>query len=291
MRNDIKKFFVFFSILILMGTSVVSANDFVFRSSDKTTLRDLINKWNEIRDKRDELHNLLESYGVDLPDLTDEQKWNIWSTVLKMKMNGATKDKIRNQVKLLLESYGLELPNLSEQDKKDIKQWIKNLLEHEYGFVFVELSEEQKKEIKQEVMSLKKQGLTREQIKIKIKELLQNEYGFVFPEISDVQKEEIRTKIRNMLESEYDFDLPNLTAEQRDVVKQKRKEIKTLQFELGKMLKNVDKKTKLQFYFYVKKTMNPPERNEIFYSNSILRIYNKILDIIKNRVKFLFNAG
>ena len=281
MINKIKKIFVFLSIFILLVTSIVSANTFIFQSSDKPSLKDLINKWNEIRDTKDELHDLLESYGVDLPDLTDEQKWIIWSTVWKMKMNGATKDKIRNQVKLLLESYGVELLNLSEQDKKDIKLWIKNLLEDEYGFVFVELTDEQKKEIKQEIIILKEQGLTREQIKIEIIELLQDEYEFVLPELSDVEKEEIRTKIKNMLETVYGLDLPDLTVEQRDTIKQKRKEIKILQLELGKMFKNADKKTKLQFYLYVKKTMNPPKRNEIIYSKPIFRIINNILGIIK----------
>lgn len=282
MINKIKKIFVFLSIFILLGTSIISADAFIFQSSDKTSLKDLINKWNEIRDKKDELHYLLESYGVDLPDLTDEQKWIIWSTVWKMKINGATKDKIRNQVKLLLKSYGVELPNLSEQDKKDIKLWIKNLLENEYGFVFVELTDEQKKEIKQEIIILKEQGLNHEQIKIEIRELLQDEYGFVLPELSDVEKEEIRTKIKNMLETEYGLDLPDLTVEQRDTVKQKRKEIKILQLELGKMLKNTDKKTKLQFYLYVKKTMNPPKRNEIIYSKPIFRIIDNMLGKIKN---------
>lgn len=281
MKIKRKEIFVFLSIFVLIGASLVSAETINFESTDKPTLRELINKWEEIRNKKDELHDLLESYGVDVPDLTDEQEWEIWSTVWRLRKNGASREEIRSEVKSLLESFGVEFPNLSEEDKKDIKQWIKNLLEDDYGFVFQELTQEEKIEIREEIRRLRREGLNREQIRQEVKELLIEEYGFILPDLTEEERKEIREKIKNMLETEYDLDLPDLTDEQREIVREKRAEIKELQRELRRMLKNSDRRTKYLFYRYVKNEINPPPENKNILSNKpILRLYVKILSKI-----------
>jgi len=286
MKSYSKKIIVLISIFVLMGTSVVTAKTTVLKPTDKPTLRELIQKWNELREKKEELHDMLVSYGVDVPDLTDEQKWIIWSTVWRLRNNGASKEEIRLEVRALLEEFGVEFPDLSPEDKREIRQWIKNMLETDYGFVFPELTEEQKEEIKQVIIDLKRQGLSREEIRQQIKTLLETDYGFVFPELTEEQKEEIRDRIIDMLETEYGLDIPDLTPEQSVVIKRKRAEIKVLQRELSQMLKNADKRTKYRFYLYVKRTMNPPpEGKDITQDSKVLRLNREILVKLINRFR------
>jgi hypothetical protein len=285
-----KKIFVLISIMVLIGATtftVASAGKlFLNNSSGRISLDDLKDKWNELRQKKAEYHDLLESYGFDLPDLSDEQKWEIWSTMLRMKREGAARDEIRDAIEDLLEDYGVDLPGLTPEDKQAIRLWIKNLLETEYGFVFPELTEEQKREILQEIISLKDQGYTRLEIRQTIKELLETGYGFVFPELTDSQKEEIRQEIETMLETDYDFDIPDLTPEQRDNIKEKKKEIRRLQIELRIMYKHATRWVKLRFYSYVKNQMNPPaEKNVIKTKTSIITNLLNIMRSVINRLK------
>jgi hypothetical protein len=286
MNSITKKIIVILTITILIGSAsvaVVSAKNFsLFSKNDKPRLNDLIEKWNEIRTKKAELKSLLESYGVDVPDLTDQQKWTIWETVINLKRDGASKEEIREQVRTLLEEFGVEFPNLSDEDKKDIRLWIKTLLETEYGFVFPRLTETEKQEIKQIIIDLKEQGLTREEIKAEIKELLQTEYGFVFPELTEIEKQEIKNLIKQMLEEEYGLEFPDLTEEQKSIIKQKKEEIRTLQKELHQMLKNADRFTKLRFYRYVKNEMNPPKNRDIQTNKPLIRILRAILIKLAN---------
>jgi hypothetical protein len=288
MKFKAKKIIVILSICVLIGsTTVVVASarpSWLNILLNGTEFEDLVNKWNEIREAKAELHDMLESYGVDLPDLTDQQKWIIWETIWQLIKEGATKEEIRSEIISLLEDFGVEFPNLSEEDKKEIRQWIKNILETDYGFVFPELLEEEKKEIKQFIIELKKQGATREEIWQQVKKLLETDYGFVFPELSENEKEEIRDKIKNLLENEYDLDLPDLTLEQREAVKNKRNEIRQLQKELHEMLKNADRLTKIRFYRYVKNTMNPPKIKNIMIGsgNRLFTFIKSVLNKISN---------
>jgi len=288
-----KKIFVLLSVSILIGATtftVASAESFLLNAnSNRVTLEDLINKWEELRQKKAEFHDLLERYGFDLPDLTDEQKWEIWSTALQMKRNGADRDEIREAIEDLLEEFGVDLPGLTPEDKQAIRQWIKNLLGTEYGFVFPELTEEQKREILQEIINLKDQGFIRLEMRQAIKELLENDYGFVFPELTVSQKEEIRQKIKTMLENDYGFDIPDLTPEQRETIKEKKGEIRRLQMELRVMYRNATRWVQLRFYNYVKNQMNPPTAKNIVKTrtsllNDLLNMMRLIISQLKIRL-------
>lgn len=249
-----KKLLAIFMIVLLVGTigaATVSASGFL----QKPSFKDLVTKWNEIQSEKQQLRDMLVSYGVDLPDLTIEQKREILKTIIQLRRQGTDRYEILEIVFDKLIGYGMDLPDLTSEQFAEIRQKIKTELEENYGFVFVELSQEQKMEIKRTIREMKKQGATREEIKQAVIELYES-YGGAIPDLDDEQKEEIHDWIVNMLETDYGFDLPDLTPEQRAQIKQKISEIRELQKELKDMFKDARFFTKIRFIRYVRAHIN-----------------------------------
>jgi len=252
-----KKIIAIFVIFLLIGTTLaatVSAKG-LFGFKDGTSYRDLINKWEEIRQEKQELRDMLEEYGVELPDLTREQKREILKTIIQSRRQGAERNEILEIVFDLLIEFGMDLPDLTSEQFSEIREKTVTMLEENYGFVFIELTYEQKQEIRNTIKEMKRCGATKEEIKAAIIELYES-YGGVIPELSDLEKEEIHNFIVNMLESDYGFDLPDLTLEQRETLKNKKSEIRELQKDLRQMFKNARFITKIRFLIYVRRSLN-----------------------------------
>jgi len=251
-----KKIMAILMIVLLVGTigaTTVSATGF-FSWGNKTSFKELKNKWNEIQEAKQELRDMLEEYGIELPDLTLEQKKVIIRTIFQLRREGANREEIREEIADLLIEFGVDLPDLTSEQRDEIRAKIKTMLEEDYGFVFIELTDEHKVEIKNTIKEMKKSGATREEIKQAIIGLYES-YGGVIPDLNDEEKEEIHDWIVNMLETDYGVDLPDLTLEQREAIKDKKNEIRELQKELREMFKNARFFTKFRFLRYVRKNL------------------------------------
>lgn len=257
MSKNIKKLTAIFLIALLIGTigATTASAIGLLGFGKRTSYGDLVEKWEEIQNEKQELRNMLISYGVQLPDLNFGQKREIFRTIIQLKKQGAERSEILEIVFDLLIDFGMDLPDLTSEQFIEIRVKIKTMLEENYGFVFIELTPEQKAYIKQTIAQLKRQGATREEIKQAFIDLYEN-YGGVIPELNDAEKEEIHTWIVNMLENDYGFDLPNLTFEQRETIKNKNNDIKELQKELRELFKNARFFTKIRFIRYVRKNIN-----------------------------------
>ena len=257
MSKIIKKITTILMIFLLIGTigattaSAIGLLDF----RNATRYKDLVNKWEEIQNEKQELRDMLEGYGIIIPDLTLKQKREIFRTIFELRREGATREVIIDAVVDLLIDFGFNLPDLTAEQRAEIKTKIKTMLEENYGFVFIELTPEQKAYIKQTVIHLKRQGASREEIKQAIIDLYES-YGGVIPELTESEKEEIHNWIVDMLETDYGLDLPNLTLEQREAIKEKRGEIRQLQQELLEMFKDARFFTKIRFIRYVRRNIN-----------------------------------
>ena len=256
MNNKIKKITTLLMITLLIGTIGATTASAVgitgFR--DRTKFRELVNKWNEIQTEKQELSDMLEGYGIERPELTLRQKFEILRTIRELKREGADKEEIRDAIVDLLIDFGFDLPDLTKEQRVEIREKIKKMLEDEYGFVFIELTDEQKRQIKQLIIEMHREGASKEEIKAAVIELYEN-YGGVIPELNDIEKEEIHDWIVDMLETDYDIDLPDLTLEQREAIKEKRSEIMQLQKELKEMLRNAGFFTKIKFFGYVRRNL------------------------------------
>ena len=79
MKPEMKKIIGALSIVILiciLGSITVSATG-LYNQGDRPSYNDLINKWNEIQNAKQDLRDTLTGYGVEVPDLTTEQKKEI----------------------------------------------------------------------------------------------------------------------------------------------------------------------------------------------------------------------
>jgi hypothetical protein len=254
MKNNTKKITTILMIVLLVGTigaSTASAAGF-FNFRKGTGYNDLVDKWEEIQIEKQELRDMLEGYGIDLPDLTNEQKREVSRTVRELRRDGTNREEIRDAVVDLLIDFGVDLPDLTSEQRAEIRTNIKTMLEDNYGFVFIDLTAEQKAYIKQTIIQLKRQGTTKEEIKAAVIDLYES-YGGIIPELTDEQKEEVHDWIVNMLETDYGLDLPNLTLEQRESIENKKSEIKELQKELRQMFKDAGFITKLRFFRYIRR--------------------------------------
>ena len=257
MKQRTKKLVGILCIIGLLGTvgvTTVSAMG-MFNSNGRTSFLDLKNKWEDIQAEKQELRDLAEGYGVDLPDLTGEQKREVFRTVRELRRDGANREEIRDAVVDLLINFGVDLPDLTSEQRVEIRTDIKTMLEDNYGFVFIKLTPEQKAYIKQTFIQMKRQGASQEELKEAVKNLYIG-YGGVIPVLTENQKEEIHDWIVDMLETEYGLDLPNLTLEQRDTLKEKRSEIKELQKDLRELFKDAGFFTKRRFLRYIQTTLD-----------------------------------
>jgi len=257
MKDKAKKIVTMLMIILLVGTigATTASATGLFSFRNTPGYDDLVDKWEEIQNEKQELCYMIESYGIDLPDLTIEQKREVFRKILELRKDGANREEIRDAVVDLLIDFGVDLPDLTSEQRAEIKTKIKAMLEDKYGFVFIELTEEQKKEIKALIVNMKQDGSSKEEIRAAVKDLYES-YGGVIPELNDVEKEEVHDWIVNMLETDYGLDLPNLTFEQRESIKNKKNEIRELQKELREMFKNARFFTKIRFLRYVLRNLN-----------------------------------
>ena len=109
-----KKLTAIFLIVLLIGTigvANVSSSGFIF-IGDRPTFRELVNKWEEIQSEKQELRDILISYGVELPDLTIDQKREILRTIIQLRRQGSEREEILEVVFDLLIDFGIDLPGL-----------------------------------------------------------------------------------------------------------------------------------------------------------------------------------
>jgi len=252
MKPEMKKIVGILSIVILVGTlgSITVSATGLYDTVARPSYDDLVNKWNEIQNAKQDLRDTLTGYGIELPDLTSEQKQEILNTIHELRRDGASREEIREAVIDLLIDFGVDLPDLTAEERVEIRMKTKSMLEENYGFVFIELTPEQKAYIKQTIVQMKRQGATQEEIKDAVKNLYVG-YGGVIPALTDNQKEEIHDWIVNMLETDYGLHPPDLTMEQRQEIKEKRSEIHELQTELRDMFKDAGFYIKMRFLRYV----------------------------------------
>ncbi len=144
MKLGTKKIVGILCIIILLstvGVTTVSAMG-MFNANGRPSFLDLKNKWEDIQAEKQELRDLAEGYGVDLPDLTGEQKREVFRTVRELRRDGANREEIRDAVVDLLINFGVDLPDLTSEQRAEIRTNIKTMLEDNYGFVFIKLTPE-----------------------------------------------------------------------------------------------------------------------------------------------------
>lgn len=264
-----KKIISLLSILVLVTTTLGSTLAFAqYDSNGQTndffqsllnlgagpTIKNLIETYNEIQEAKQELRALAESYGIELPELTKDQKQEIMSTFRELRRNGHPRDEVRSEIIDLLIDYGWDLPDLTKEQREEIKEKTKTMLSETYGFVFIDLTPEQKAYLKQTIIQMNQQGLTREEIRNEIITLYEK-YGGVIPDITEEEKESIHDWIHDMIETDYNIDLPDLTSEQRQEFIEKKEEIHQLQRELREQFKQANRLTRYRFLRYVRKDL------------------------------------
>jgi uncharacterized protein (UPF0335 family) len=100
---------------------------------------------------RNQTKNFLEQdYGFVFVELTEDQQQEIRQTVKQMKNEYASREQIKQAVIDLYVSYGGVIPELSDSEREEIYDWMVVLLEDDYGVEVPELSFEQRQIIRQE---------------------------------------------------------------------------------------------------------------------------------------------
>ena len=264
-----KKTIAIISVLAMVfataGVTVVSArgidglNDSEFLASifndNGPSVDELIETYEDIKEAKEEQRQLMESYGIELPDLSLDEKRELVKTAKQLWKRGYSRNEIRDEIIDLLIGFGVDLPDLTSEQQGEIRSKVRTHLEIEYGFVFVELTPEQKAYMKQTLFQLKRDGKNKEEIKAELVVLYEN-YGGVIPELTDDEKENIHDWIVSMLENDYNLDLPDLTLEQRENLKNKKEEIRSIQKELRNQIKQANWFNRFKFFRYVKNDLS-----------------------------------
>ena len=225
------------------------------RSNNGPSVDELIETYEDIKESKDELKQIMESYGIEIPDLSKDEKRQIRQFARELRRSGHSRQEIRDEVVDLLIGFGVDLPDLTEVQRSEIRSNIRSHLETEYGFVFIELTAEQKAFMKQTFIQLKREGNTKDEIKVELIDLYEDYGGFI-PELSDAEKEDIHDWIVSMLETDYNLDLPDLSFEQREEIKDKKEEIRSLQKELRRQIRQANWLNRFRFFRYVKNDLN-----------------------------------
>jgi DNA-binding transcriptional MerR regulator len=170
---------------------------------------------------------MLEGYGIELPenwrlprgpkgfghdlfpfatDLTDEQKEAVYQRIKLLRVKGADREKIREEISQMLEGYGIEVPENWEDASR---------FSHPWGEFCADLTDEQRETIREKTKKMRDQGATREEIHTAVTEMLEG-YGVEVPEdwhgprgfdhrggglmsdLTDEQKEAVWEKIKEM---------------------------------------------------------------------------------------------
>lgn len=215
------------------------------------TLDEIIDTYEDLKLEKQELRQLLESYGIELPDLSTHEKRQLVKTVRDLRRSGNSREEIKLEIIDLLLDFGVQLPDLTKDQRAEIRMKTRTHLETTYGYVFVELTPEQRAYLKQTLIQLKKEGKTQEEIRTELISLYEG-YGGVIPELSESEKEDIHDWFITMVEEDYDVDLPDLTFDQRQEIKNQKDEIHSLQKELRHQLRHTNWLNRFRFFRYVR---------------------------------------
>lgn len=261
-----KKIIAVITILVLLvttaGATLVSAQmntnkekqsffNSLFTRRQGPTLEELIENYEQLNEAKEEFRTLLKDYGIELPDLTNEQKQNLIQTIRELRKSGHTREQMRTEIVNMLIGFGVNIPGLSTEQRKEIRENIKTHLETNYDFIFVELTREEKAYMKQTLIQMKRQGKDREEIKDQLF-ILYEEYGGNIADLDDTEKEAIYDWTVSMIETDYDIDLPDISFDQRQEIKEEKDEIHNLEKELRHQFRRANWITKFQFLRYVK---------------------------------------
>ena len=253
-----KKIIAMISILILLMTTtaatMISAQGLnnkdklglfvsLFQRDNGPTLDELIETYKELKEAKQDLRQTMESYGIQFPDLTKDEK-------RELRCDGGSRQEIREEIIELLIDFGFNLPDLSEEERNEIRTKIKTHLETNYGFVFIELTPEQKAYMKQTLIQMKRDGRTKDEVREELVELYEG-YGGTIPDLTETEKEAIYDWAVAMIEQDYDVDLPDLTYEQRQIIKDKKEDIQSIQKDLRQQLRQANQITRFRFFRYV----------------------------------------
>jgi len=232
LRNKWISIFIILLLISVTGVTVVSADTILESEKDVFSIGLRAKIWwklHELRRANQELHDMMEEFGFNLPDLTAAQKRELFITARYLHINDASREDIRDELKTLLIEFGVDLPNLSEEEHTEIKADIHEVLEAN-GFVIIELTEQQRIQIKNTVNTLVKQGAYHDEIHDEVFSILEG-FGFVIPELSDEERISIRQDISDILRN-HGIDIPELSLDQHQQLYEKNQEIKQLRFEL-----------------------------------------------------------
>jgi hypothetical protein len=252
-----KKTIAISSIMVLLvatiGATVASAKwmNKTETQDNEITLEELIQTYNELKETKQELRDLKESYGMELPDLTDDEKRSLIQTIRQLRRTGHNRIQIRSEITDMLIGFGVNIPGLSIEQRTEVKEKIKIHLEENYNFIFIELTPEQKAYMRQTAIQLKRQGNTIDMIKEELIALYEN-YGGNIPVLGETDHEEIYNWVYSMIETDYNIDLPDISYEEKQEIEEKKDEIHTLQKELRQQIRQTNWLNRFRFFRYVK---------------------------------------
>ena len=190
------------------------------------------------KDIHEAVKDMLQSYGVDVPDgfkmrprvgraahfmygineqLTEAQRTEIRQKMDQLRESGASRGEIKEAIKETLKSYGVDIP------EKDFRGKREGRFGHGGFMRDSRLTDEQKSAIKQKISELKEQGADRQTIKTTVREMLQS-YGLEKPE-RDGEFKSGRSHGRGAHGLMQDLDL---TDEQRTAIREKVHELREL---------------------------------------------------------------
>ena len=164
----------------------------------------------------DSLSDMLESYGIELPEnwknkamhfssmkghsrfklqLSDEQKEAIREKMKNLHEQGASPEEFNHTVRTMLQDFGVDIP----------EDWH---ISGRMGFrppfprvIFDQLTDEQRQEIHNQIEVMREEGTSHEEIHHKVMEMLKN-YDVQLPgilgEFSPEQRKELRNRMREM---------------------------------------------------------------------------------------------
>ena len=161
-------------LVATLGTTVVAAQIIEDTGYPGLGVRlQVLRKLRELKHAREELKQMVEDFGVDLPDLpemekeqikaeiisllegygfvfvelTEEQKGEIKNTAREMFRDGASREEIRDEVKNVLERYGFDIPELTEEQKNETREGIRTIL-LDHDIELPDLTEGQQEQIR-----------------------------------------------------------------------------------------------------------------------------------------------
>jgi hypothetical protein len=94
-----------------------------------------------IEETRDKIVARLDSWGIETPILTKDQKQELRNLVLAMIEDGASRGEIRDEVVAKLNEWSIETPILTENQKQKLRNLVRAMMEETRGKIDEKLSE------------------------------------------------------------------------------------------------------------------------------------------------------